>query len=608
MTEEVNSTEPTLVDWNLWTAQILIEELFRLGISQAVIAPGSRSAPLSLAIAQHRKMKWLTHFDERGAGFLALGLAKALEQPVTVVTTSGSAVANLLPAVVEAYQSRIPLILLTADRPEELIDCGANQAIRQPGIFGHFAVKSLVLNAPDAKIDLRKLLIGLDSLLSTQSYGPIHINCPYREPFYPGSLVAAEGAESQPLPALTDCPGLPDSWLSSGKPFFSATKAALHQLPAEISKEWQTLTDRKGIIVAGQLSPEQGGLVVALARKLDWPVLADLGSHCRGETSATHCASHYGFWLGSGKARNCLQQAELVLQVGERLTDKALQQWIGRQAPEAHWLISEGIHKPDPDNRVSRWLNFAITPVLSNLAEKAVGLKDRWWQPLIDMDRQTGTLLNEYFEAETEIQELAVCGTLQKMLPVGGQCLISNSLPIRLMDLIVGRECGTWRSQRGASGIDGNLAHAAGLHVGGKQTTTLIIGDLAFLHDLNSLALCQPMNRRNSELENTLPNNGNPLIIIVINNDGGNIFSMLPVPEQHRTALFRTPHGFRFRKFVEGFGIDYHCPGNLEEFSQIYLSALQQKSITVVELLVPSNEVVEQLNLLKKLCIEAIDC
>ena len=209
-------------------ASLLIEELYRLGLRHLCIAPGSRSAPLTLAAANHNGMRCHLHFDERGLGFFALGLAKGLHQPVAIITTSGTAVANLYPAVIEARLTRVPLLVLSADRPAELIDCGANQAITQPGIFASYPVFQQSLPAPELRLDPRFLLGSVDHAWQqlTMATGPVHLNCPFAEPFYPG--------QGEPLPASWWQPL--EHWLVSKQPL-----TRYHSAPAAVNQnvEWE---------------------------------------------------------------------------------------------------------------------------------------------------------------------------------------------------------------------------------------------------------------------------------------------------------------------------------------------------------------------------------
>nr|MDT0252802.1 2-succinyl-5-enolpyruvyl-6-hydroxy-3-cyclohexene-1-carboxylic-acid synthase [Endozoicomonas sp.] len=230
----------------IWSA-VLIEELWRLGVRHCCIAPGSRSAPLTFAVASHGKMTSHVHFDERGLGFFALGLAKATGQPVALVTTSGTAVANLYPAIIEAHQSGVSLVVLTADRPPELIDCGANQAIDQLGVFGAYTGARLDLPTPERAISLRWLLTSIDQSFA-RSCGqglPFHINCMFREPLYPQQL---EGAVLMDNAAYVSSV---ERWTVSQQPYTDYFLPELTRLPQ--GESWQNFVDGKGLIVVGRV-------------------------------------------------------------------------------------------------------------------------------------------------------------------------------------------------------------------------------------------------------------------------------------------------------------------------------------------------------------------
>jgi 2-succinyl-5-enolpyruvyl-6-hydroxy-3-cyclohexene-1-carboxylate synthase len=213
---QINKT----AELNLLWGTLILEELSRLGVQHVCMAPGSRSTPLTLAAAKQTKLKQHLHFDERGLGFMALGLAKASQAPVAIITTSGTAVANLYPAVIEAWLTRVPLIVLSGDRPPELIDCGANQAIIQPAIFAQYA-KQLNLPTPDLSIRPEALLSLLDEAVSNQSQ-PVHINCMYREPLYPSTMSADF---TQYLSTL-------GNWQHTSHPYNQYGKSNLSSLPS----------------------------------------------------------------------------------------------------------------------------------------------------------------------------------------------------------------------------------------------------------------------------------------------------------------------------------------------------------------------------------------
>ncbi|MGL5606157.1 MAG: 2-succinyl-5-enolpyruvyl-6-hydroxy-3-cyclohexene-1-carboxylic-acid synthase, partial [Plesiomonas sp.] len=247
-------------------AGVVLEAITRHGVRHVCIAPGSRSTPLTLEAAAHAKLTCHTHFDERGLGHMALGMAKTLNQPVAVIVTSGTAVANLYPALIEAGLTKEKLVLLTADRPPELVDCGANQAIRQPDMFASHPCVSLNLPRPSADIPARWLLSTLDDAMHQQHQqgGAVHINCPFAEPLY--------GNDQH---AFTEWLAPVNRWLQSSTPWVSFNAPVAQ---AETDPQWETLRRQKGVIVVGQLALGEGAAIAAWAQQLGWPLITDVQS------------------------------------------------------------------------------------------------------------------------------------------------------------------------------------------------------------------------------------------------------------------------------------------------------------------------------------------
>lgn len=543
----------------LWGA-LLIEELVRLGVQDICIAPGSRSSPLTLAAAAHPGIRTHLHFDERGLGFLALGLAQGLQRPVALIVTSGSAVANLLPAVVEARQSGIPLWLLTADRPAELVSCGANQAIDQTQIFAGYPVHQLQLPVPDNGIAPSWLLAALDqaAFQQQQTPGPVQINCPFREPLYP--------VEGQRLPdnALR---GL-NAWLSSTQPW---TQYQTTQPVCPVSPAWPEVRQSKGIIVAGRLHRrEDAAAVLKLARQTGWPLLADIQSQLRFHPQAITYAD---LALHHPQFRAELAQAETLLLFGARLVSKRLQTLINTHHWQHCWQIDSSSERLDNGLPVRQ--RFVVSPELWCQAHHCEPQRIPW-QPLQTWEQKLASLIESHLPAWSEI---TLCHQLNSQLQ--GVLFAGNSMPIRLLDMLgtAGFPPAHVYTNRGASGIDGLIATAAGVaRAHPQQATTLLLGDTSALFDLNSLALLRELS--------------SPFVLIIINNDGGNIFHMLPVPEQNqiREHYYQLPHGLNFRAGAEQFGLAYAAPADAPSFRQAYQTALMQPRATLLECKVTTGE------------------
>ncbi|TVQ69089.1 MAG: 2-succinyl-5-enolpyruvyl-6-hydroxy-3-cyclohexene-1-carboxylic-acid synthase [Chromatiaceae bacterium] len=529
-------------------ATLILERLHDHGVRDICIAPGSRSAPLALAaarLADHRDdLSLHTHFDERGLGFLALGLARASGRPTTLITTSGTAVPNLHPALVEAFQTHQPLIALTADRPPELIHCGANQAIEQPGLFALHVRAQLNLPPPDTAISAGWLGGELDQCLRVlrgPDRGPVHINAPFREPLYGTSQLADFGPWRSDLRTPPNATPTPEV-------------VALPRVHAPLA------------LVAGQLDTDEAEAVLELAQRADLPILADIGSQLR---LIDHpCIVPYPDLLpASPNGQRRLAGLRQVIQFGGRITSKRLNQWLAGFAGE-YWLVSPHSGCLDPERRaIAIQANIpALCQQLAPSPQKDTGLvaAARAFTPRLE------AATRELFS------ELSVARRLSQEIPQEMALFPGNSLSIRLLDAVaepgLGQRCVT---SRGASGIDGLVATAAGFarrHPGGL---TLLLGDLSLLHDLNSLALTQ--------------GSPSPLVIIVLNNDGGAIFNLLPAQSQgeHFRPLFQLPHGLGFEQAAAQFRLSYAAPGNLDAFAEAYRAACKRPGATLIELTFP---------------------
>ncbi|MFM4828931.1 2-succinyl-5-enolpyruvyl-6-hydroxy-3-cyclohexene-1-carboxylic-acid synthase [Aeromonas rivipollensis] len=553
---------------HVWSS-LLLEELYRLGVRDIALASGSRSAPLTMAAAAHAGFRRHLHFDERGLGFMALGLAKGSGRPVAVIMTSGTAVANLWPAVAEAQLTGVPLIILSADRPPELIDNGANQAIDQQGIFGRYPVYQQNLPSPTPTIPAAFVLSSVDQALARQALtpGPVHFNCMYPEPLYPGEAYLDFSDYLAPL----------GDWLHSNEPWSPWQQGEQH-CPRQ--PDWAALQGKRGVIVAGRIQdPAEAQRVAQLAERLGWPLLADLQSQIRFDSRNL---IHMDLALQNSCFVTELARAEVLLQFGARLISKRLGQFIKQHPWQDYWLVDPQPARLDPDYRLRRRL--VCTPG-AFAAAHPVDHRHLPWHRLAE--RQQG-ISGQIRRACDRFSELGVCHRLAQLIQ--GQLFVGNSMPARLMDMLgeTGKGPSRLMTNRGASGIDGLIATAFGFSLSSDEPTTLLLGDLSALHDLNSLAL--------------LGKGSRPLVVILLNNDGGSIFRMLPVPT--KDALLETyyclPHGLHFEHAAAMFGLNYRAPTTLAEFEQDYATALE-KGVTLIEIKVPSNEVAEDLKALGSL-------
>ncbi|MCF1426454.1 MAG: 2-succinyl-5-enolpyruvyl-6-hydroxy-3-cyclohexene-1-carboxylic-acid synthase [Shewanella sp.] len=560
-----------IAELNLLWGALILEELARLGVQHVCMAPGSRSTPLTLAAARQTKLKQHLHFDERGLGFLALGLAKASKAPVAIITTSGTAVANLYPAIVEAWLTHVPVIVLSGDRPPELLDCGANQAIVQPGIFAGYA-RQMNLPTPELSIAPQALLSAIDDAVSNQ-YQPLHINCMYREPLYPSAEAGDQFADYL-------CPVV--QWQQGTQPWLQVALGRPCALPS--AEQQSTFAAAKGVIVAGTMPPEENPeSLIELADKLGWPVLTDAQCQLRQHASVI---GHIDQLLQEPQARALLEQAEHVLVVGGRLLSKRLISFLAGHPWQAYWQLLSRQERLDPSHNAKQ---LFMAPVSAFTAlDFPQSSQAGWAQKLTAHNSRFEQLLCDEID-QGEFGEAQVIRTIASA--PAHQLFIGNSLPIRMFDMFApprSDNTSVTYTNRGASGIDGLLATACGIAAHADKPTTLVIGDLSQLHDLNSMAIARTAQ--------------GSLILVILNNDGGNIFNLLPVPnEALRSQYYRLSHGLSFEGAASMFGLPYQRPASIDAFRQAYKQALSHCGASVIEVCVTPNQASDQIATIGKL-------
>lgn len=526
-----------------WAA-VILEALTRHGVRHVCIAPGSRSTPLTLAAAENPAFIHHTHFDERGLGHLALGLAKASGTPVAVIVTSGTAVANLYPALIEASLTGEKLIFLTADRPPELIDCGANQAIRQPGIFAAHPAQSLALPRPSQDIPARWLISAIDHLMGSTPGGAVHINCPFAEPLYGEMDDTGLGWQQAP-----------GTWWQDDKPWLreDGPCGCIRQ------RDWFFWRQKRGVIVAGRMSAAEGKLVAAWAKTLGWPLIGDVLSQTG---QPLPCAD---LWLGNARAVSELAQAQIVIQLGSSLTGKRLLQWQATCEPEEYWLVDNIGGRLDPAHHRGRRL---VAEIGEWLAQHPAQSRQPWAVDIPALSAQAWQAVAT--DADT-FGEAQLAHRLAAFLPAQGQLFLGNSLVVRLVDALGQLPAGyPVYSNRGASGIDGLISTAAGVLRASRRPTLAVVGDLSALYDLNALAL--------------LRHAPAPFVLMVVNNNGGQIFSLLPTPPDEREQFYLMPQDVRFAHAAAMFGLTYHSPRSFAELGSALSEAWSKPGATLIEL------------------------
>lgn len=543
-------------------AEVLLEALTRHGVRHICIAPGSRSTCLTLAAVNNAKFVCHTHFDERGLGHLALGLAKASGEPVAVIVTSGTAVANLYPAIIEAKLTGERLVILSADRPPELIDCGANQAIHQPGIFADHAQSVINLPCPTAHIPARWLVSTVDNAMAGLTFGALHINSPFAEPLY--------GEDSDEFNAWRDALG---DWWQVATPWLQETPQDYRRI--ETQRDWPQWRQQRGVVIAGRMPAAAGVKVAEWAETLGWPLLGDVLSQTG---QPLPCVD---LWLDHPKAQQILAQADIVVQLGSNLTSKRLLQWQADCQPKAYWLID-----PLPGRREAA----------HHRGRRLVADIEAWLQqhPAIKQESWAGELAllsQKAFQTVTDgvqsvFGDAYVAHALPQLLPKDGQLFVGNSLVVRLIDALAQLPAGyPVYSNRGASGIDGLISTAVGVQRATKKPTLAIVGDISALYDINALTLLQQC---------TIPT-----VLLVVNNNGGQIFSMLPTPEKERESFYVMPQNVSFAPAAMMFQLNYACPRSKQALCDAVNDAWQRTGATLIELRVPPTHSVEILQLLR---------
>ncbi|WP_052888922.1 2-succinyl-5-enolpyruvyl-6-hydroxy-3-cyclohexene-1-carboxylic-acid synthase [Thermogemmatispora carboxidivorans] len=560
-----------------------VSELRRAGIAHVVICPGSRSTPLALACAEEEGLRVWMHIDERAAAFFALGMAKRLASPVALLCTSGTAAANFFPAIIEARLTRVPLVILTADRPHELRDCGAPQAIDQIRLYGVYVKWFMDAALPEATTTalryIRTLANRAVALARARPAGPVHLNLPFREPLTP---------EPQPqlLPPTTERD--PFAWEGRAEqvPYVRVTESEGAGLPAAEVARLATLLrqHRRGLIIAGpQSQPGLAPVLQRLAERCGYPLLADPLSQVRssGQSTGSVLCSYDAFLRSERFVTSAAP--ELVLRFGAMPTSKPLLLYLQRYADRPLLVVDEAGGWEEPTQLASEMLHADPVVVCEQLVEALAqtgsneehqeGWLDHWQQA----ERLTQQVLRRTMETFRPLFEGRVFSELAELLPDGSTLYASNSMPVRDLDTFF------WSTRRirclgnrGANGIDGLLSSALGVSAA-QQTladagpVVLVIGDLAFLHDLNGL-IAAHLHRL-------------PLLVILINNDGGGIFSFLPQAAypQHFEQLFGTPTGLNFAPAVEMYGGRFRRVRSWEEFRHACREGLRDGGLQVIE-------------------------
>ncbi len=562
------------INRNILWADTFVRVLVSCGVKYASLSPGSRNTPLILAFASNKKIKSFVHVDERSSGFFALGLAKATNTPVAIVCTSGTATAELYPAIIEAYQQRVPLIVCTADRPPELRGRGANQTINQNNLYKNHIrwFYDTGLPEPDIK-SLAKLKEAANkafdkSLLSAK--GPVHINFPFKKPFEPNFFTDEVDK---------------DTFVFAGKSDVNDSQT-LHKIGANFAqKSWVknilklVIEKPKGIIIAGpgNLGKNFINECNKLSLKLGYPVFADGTSQLRfGRHGKENIISNYDAFLRSETFAKQIQP-EIILQFGRTITSKGLETFLSNCSADRFMINNYGDWF-DPSEKAKA--AYSCDPSLfcktmnQKLDQKNFVREANDWHAKIKNAEEKSSILKSKIIDESEFpNESRIIEEILKSAPDGCSIMLSNSMPVRDFDYFASNKNKsiTVYNNRGASGIDGITSTALGISAANKKPTILITGDLAFYYDLNSLLYAQKYKTS--------------LTIVLINNNGGGIFEILPISSYGKIfkQYFVTPHKLNFSKFVEAYGGKHYSIKSWKQFQKLFIHATKGKQLTVLE-------------------------
>ena len=589
-----------------------VGELQRCGLRHVVICPGSRSTPLALTFAAWPTIRVWTHVDERSAAFFALGMAKRLNKPVALVCTSGTAAANFLPALVEAHLTHVPLLVLTSDRPPELRDCGAPQAIDQNRLYGTHVKWYAETALPEASNEALRYIRTIACRAFAQARlvpaGPVHLNMPFREPLTPAPIpvqALPPKSERDPL-AWQGRPGnQPYTTIDAGELSCGFTGNSIREIIEAISNS------PRGIIIVGPRAElDLDGSLLQLARKIGYPVLADPLSQVRGQDEDGLVIASYDAFLRSEYFSEHYAP-QLVIRFGAMPTSKPLLLYLQRYAESCQQIIIDGYNGWEEPTRLAAQIFYAEDTVFClALIDKLDGQHNpfidkrtaralkhfesperiMWKEAWQKADRITRQTLSAAINDLPNLFEGRVFTELAQLLPVGTLLYTGNSMSVRDMDTFfwprtpempADMDPFLWSEMmklrclgnRGANGIDGVISSALGASAAGdpEKPVVLVLGDLSFFHDLNGL-LAARLHRLN-------------LVIVLVNNDGGGIFSFLPqaaYPE-HFEQLFGMPTGLDFRPVVEMYGGTFTRIADWRTFRDALRAGLTKGGLHVIE-------------------------
>ncbi|WP_407271930.1 2-succinyl-5-enolpyruvyl-6-hydroxy-3-cyclohexene-1-carboxylic-acid synthase [Radiobacillus sp. PE A8.2] len=548
-----------------------VDELNKSGLTDVVISPGSRSTPIAMMFAEHPEINHWVNMDERSAAFFALGIAKQQNKAVALVCTSGTAAANYYPAIVEAYYSRVPLLILTADRPHELRDVGAPQAIEQIEMYGKYVKWFHEMALPEASPNMLSYVRARASravyTANQGNAGSVHLNFPFREPLLPDFSIRDLWGETTASSYLGYVEG--------------QRQVTPHQLDDMIS---ELATYQRGLIVCGpQFDEALAEVVVRLANQWQIPILADPLSQLRtGGHEKAQIIESYDTILKNNKIRDQIEP-EFIIRFGAMPISKSYLMYVKQYPNMNHIVVESHEGHREPTGTKTSYIYADPAGFCMDLADQGASLSfdQQWLQTWQQMNQTTKQILQRDHMID-KITEGHAVTYLTEEVPDGSTLYIGNSMPIRDIDtfLLADEKPLKLLGNRGANGIDGLTSSALGAAVHGNNVT-LLIGDLSFFHDFNGMLVAKQYNIS--------------LTIVLINNNGGGIFSFLPQAQhpKHFEVLFGTPMNIDIENVVSMYGGTYEQPTNKQEFQQALRQSYQQTGLSVIEVKTDRAENVE---------------
>jgi 2-succinyl-5-enolpyruvyl-6-hydroxy-3-cyclohexene-1-carboxylate synthase len=514
-----------------------------LGLRHVVISPGSRSTPLATAFATEDRITCHVVHDERSAGFLGLGIAKQSGIPAALICTSGTAAANYLPAIIESNQARVPLLVLTADRPPELRGVGAPQTIDQIGIYGRNVRLFHEVGVPDDFIAANAPALAMRAWASAfdAPHGPVHLNFPLREPL---------AAPTTPAPPTS----------------LRFHRGEVQLPPEELTELAERLSGRKALIVAGgHQRPGFAAATAMLSGQSGMPVIADVQCRFPSQSTITH-----GDLLASAGFLDS-HRPEIIVRVGPVPTSRSIWSWM--LATEVEQVSIENAGWRDPLGSASGVYRADPAITFADLAGRLDHSPADWLPSWTEADRSVAGAVTMAMADEPFPNEPAIARSVWEAAPAGATVFAGSSMPIRDFDSFAGRSRGDLAvlSNRGANGIDGLLSAAAGASASDGRRVVVLTGDLSALHDATALGEIKRF--------------GLPVTIVVVNNDGGGIFHFLPqagqMPPDRFEALFGTPHGQSLVSIARAFGVEART---VETDSDLRAAVAAERGPLLVEL------------------------